>query len=325
MYLLQEAELRKAVTLEAAIRAMEEAFAAYSRRAATVPPVVQLDVPEQRGEVHIKAGHIHGASEFVIKIAAGFYNNPARQLPVGSGMMMLFNAETGFSVAMLLDNGYLTELRTAAAGAVAAKYMAVPEVEQVGILGAGVQGRFQLEALAYVRPFQRVKIYDHHTTNVAKYLVEMQPKFPDVRMEAAASAEEAVQGSAVLITATPSRKPIVRAEWVDAGTHITAMGSDSPNKQELETSVLVRADRIIADSISQCLTQGEIHHAVSAGLLKDTDIDGELGEVISGKIPGRASQEEITVCDLTGVGVQDAAIARIAYQNARALNLGREI
>jgi ectoine utilization protein EutC len=324
MYLISEAELRRAVTLSDAIPAMEEAFVTYSQKRATVPPVVQLDVPENRGEIHVKAGHIHGASEYVIKIAAGFYDNPERNLPVGSGLMMVFDSVTGFPLAMLLDNGFLTELRTAAAGAVAAKYMAPQKVDQVGIIGAGVQGRFQLESLAQVRHFRRVRVYDHHTKNVTKYLSDMQPKF-EAQMEAASTSEDAVRGSNVIITATPSRKPILLGEWIGPRTHITAMGSDSPDKQELDTSVLARADRIIADSVVQCVIQGEIHHAVKVGILKDTDVDGELGDVISGKVPGRLNDEEITICDLTGVGVQDAAIAKIAYQKARSLNLGREI
>jgi ornithine cyclodeaminase len=324
MYLIQEDELRRAVTLMDAIAAMEQAFVTYSQKRATVPPVVQLDVPENRGEIHIKAGHIHGASEYVIKIAAGFYDNPKRKLPVGSGLMMVFDSVTGFPQAILLDNGFLTELRTAAAGAVAAKYMATKNVEQVGILGAGVQGRFQLEALACVRHFQRVRIYDHHSANIEKYLSEMQGKF-GAQIEAASTPEEAARGSNVLITATPSRKPLVLGEWIHQGTHITAMGSDSPDKQELDTSVLARADRIIADSIVQCVIQGEIHHAVKVGILKDLDVDGELGDVISGTVPGRLNDEEITICDLTGVGVQDAAIAKIAYQKSRTMNFGREI
>lgn len=324
MYLVSEADLRRAVTLADAIPAMEEAFVTYSEKRATVPPVVQLDVPENRGEIHVKAGHIHGASEYVIKIAAGFYDNPLRNLPVGSGLMMLFDSATGFPLAMLLDNGFLTELRTAAAGAVAAKYMSVQNVDQVGIIGAGVQGRFQLEALACVRRFGRVRVYDHHSANVAKYLGDLQGKY-EARIEPAATPEEAARGSNIIITATPSRKPILLGEWISPGTHITAMGSDSPDKQELDTSVLARADRIIVDSVVQCVIQGEIHHAVRVGILKETDVDGELGDVISGKVPGRLNDTEITICDLTGVGVQDAAISKIAYQKARALNFGREI
>ncbi len=311
--LFQEAEIRESVTLPEAIEAMEKAFAAYSNKTASVPGVIHLDVPEHQGEVHIKAGYLHGAPEYVVKLAAGFWENRRRNLPVGSGLMIVCSAETGFPQAVLLDNGYLTELRTAAAGAVAAKYMARLASEQVAILGAGMQGRFQLQALACVRNFRRVMIYDHRTTNVARYLSDMQGKI-DAELIPASSVEEAARGSRIIITTTPSRYPILRAAWVEPGTHITAMGSDGADKQELHTDVLVRADRLIADSLPQCLRFGEIHHAVEEGVLQEQDVDGELGDVISGRIQGRANDQEITVCDLTGVGVQDAAIAGLAYK-----------
>lgn len=310
--ILTEAEIRSAVTMGEAISAMEKAFAAYSEKAATVPPVVHLDVPEFQGEVHVKGAHLHGASVYVVKVASGFYGNRLRNLPVGTGLMIVFSAETGFPLAILLDNGYLTELRTAAAGAVAAKYMAPASPEQVAIIGAGVQGRFQLEALSHVRRFQRVMIYDHHTTNIERYIADMQGTIA-ADLRSASGFAAAVEGSKVIVTATPSRKPFLRAEWIGPGTHITAMGSDGADKQELHPEVLVRADRVIADSIPQCLRFGEIHHAVSGGFLREEEVAGELGDVVRGRIPGRRSEHEITVCDLTGVGVQDAAIAELAY------------
>lgn len=312
----EEAEIRQAVTLPQAIEAMESAFAVYSRKEATVPPVMHLDIPKYRGEVHMKCGHIHDSAYYVLKVAAGFYDNKQLNLPVSSGMMILFDAKTGFPVAFLVDGCYLTELRTAAAGAVAAKYLAGKDVEQVGILGAGSQGRFQLLALECVRRFKRVKIYDHHAANVERYTSEMRGRTA-AGIVAANSAEDAVRGSRIVITATTSRQPLVRAEWLEKGVHITAMGSDDPTKQELDAAVLARADVVVADSISQCLRLGEIHHAVESGAMKEEDIDGELGDVIVGKIPGRSGDDQVTVCDLTGVGVQDAAIAALAYQSLR--------
>jgi ectoine utilization protein EutC len=308
-----EPEIRKSVTLREAIDAMEGAFVAYAQKAATVPSVIHLDIPAERGEIHIKAAHMHAAPEYVVKIAAGFYNNRQHGLPVGSGMMLVFDAKTGFPQAILIDNACLTDIRTAAAGGLAAKYMARKKIDRVGIIGAGVQGRLQLEALACVRDFKTVVLYDHHTTNVAKYREEMSDRI-SVEMIAANSPEDAVRDCQVIITATPARQPIVKAEWLSPGAHITALGSDGPDKQELEVGVLRRADRIIADSIQQCAKFGEIHHALEAGVLKENDVDGELGEVVLGKIPGRSSEDEITVCDLTGVGVQDAAIAALAYK-----------
>jgi ectoine utilization protein EutC len=321
---LNEAQVRKAVSMDEAIAAVEKAFIAYSMKQASLPSVIQLDVPDQKGEVHIKSGYIFGEHEYVVKIASGFWENRKKNLPISGGMMLAFSSETGFPIAVLLDNGYLTELRTAAAGAVAAKYMAPNSVEQVAIIGAGSQGRFQLEALSRICSFQRLMVYDHHSANVERYKKEMKE---NLRCEivAASNPEEAVRGSRIVITATPSREPLIFGDWVEPGTHITALGSDNPEKQELDVSVLKKADRIIADSIPQCLRLGEIHHAVVAGVLTEQDIDGELGQVVSGDIPGRMSQSEITLCDLTGVGVQDAAIAGVVVRKALDSDVGIQV
>jgi len=322
--LIQETDIRKSVTLAEAITAMEEAFVAYSYKKANVPPVVHLDVPEREGEVHIKGAYIHGAGEYVIKVASGFFENSRRGLPVGSGLMLVFSSETGYPEGILLDNGYLTELRTAAAGAVAAKYMANKNVEQVAILGAGSQGRFQLEALAAVRDFRRVKIYDHRTINITNYLNDMNDRVKAI-LQPANTVSDAIDGSSIIITATTARKPLVRGEWIHPGMHITAVGSDDPEKQELDADVFGRVDRVIADSISQCVRLGEIHHAIEHQTLREADIDGELGQVIAGDVLGRQNEEEITLCDLTGVGVQDAAIAGLVFRKAKADDLGKEV
>jgi ectoine utilization protein EutC len=319
--IVSEQEIRGIVTLEEVIPEMEKAFAAYSQKAASLPSVIHLDVPRHHGEVHIKAGHLHEADDYVVKVASGFWENRLQNLPIGSGLMMVFSAETGFPQAMLLDNGYLTEIRTAAAGAVAAKYMSTNSVDQIAILGAGAQGRYQLLALHLVRSFKRVLVYDHHSNNTERYLQDMRSRLA-VEIEAVDTVEKALRGSRIVITTTPSREPIVRVEWVEPGTHITAMGSDGSDKQELDVEVLKRADRIIADSLPQCIRIGEIHHAIEAGKLRQEDVDGEIGDVVLGRIPGRTTENEITVCDLTGVGVQDAAIAGLVYRKASQLGIG---
>lgn len=324
MLFLNENEIRGAVTLAEAIPVVEESFVAYTRKTANVPGVIHLDVPERQGEVHVKGAYLFGAREFVIKVATGFFQNRASNLPPGSGLMMVFSAETGFPEGLLLDNAYLTDLRTAAAGAVAAKHMANVDVEQVAVLGAGVQGRLQLEALSCVRKFSRVKVYDHNTTNIVRYLSDMRGRV-DAELLAASTVEEALRGSRIVVTCTPSRQPLVKAGWVEPGTHITAMGSDGADKQELEAQVLARAVRVIADSLSQCAKFGEIHHALEAGLMRLENVTGELGQVVCGDIPGRVTANEVTVCDLTGVGVQDAAIAGLVYRRARERGLGREL
>lgn len=307
--LYYEPEIKKLVPLSEAILAVEQAFAAYSSGKAVLPGVINLDLPEFQGEVHVKAAYLEGAEHYVIKVASGFYRNPEKGLPVGNGLMLVFEAGTGRLRAILFDNGYLTELRTAAAGAVAAKYLAKNRIEKVAVIGSGVQARFQLRALSAVREFGEVKVWSRNPENVKRYVEEMKREFPGVGFYEARSAEEAVSGADLVVTATPSRQPIVRAEWLEPGVHITAMGSDGPEKRELFPEVLARADRIFCDSIKQCRELGEVHHALAAGIIGEGKITGELGEIILGKKPGRQSDNEITVADLTGLGVQDAAVA----------------
>ena len=322
--IFREKEIREVVNFPEAIASMEQAFASYSAGKAMVPPVVHLDVPENEGEIHIKAAYVLGTATYTIKIASGFYKNKERGLPLSGGMMIVFDSQTGSPLAFLLDNGFLTDFRTAAAGAVASKYLAVQDVNQVAAIGAGMQGRLQIEALTFVRNFKRVKVYDHKTSNVDRYLQEMQDRFKSIEFEPARSVDEALDGSQIVITATPSRQPIVRSEWIKPGVHITALGSDGPHKQELDADVFSKVDRIVADSIEQCLKLGEIHHAFEQGIITREKIAGELGQVVSGEIPGRESDSEITVCDLTGVGVQDAFISALAFQKASAKTPGQK-
>ena len=192
----------------------------------------------------------------------------------------------------------------------------------MAVIGAGMQGRMQVQALSFVRKFKRVKVYDHRTTNIVWYLEEMRGKV-EADISAAGTVRDAVRGSQIVIAATPSREALIDSAWIQAGTHITALGSDGPHKQELDPHILANANRVIADSIEQCVKLGEIHHAIKLELLKREDIDGELGQVISGAISGRQSADEITVCDLTGVGVQDAFIAALAFEKADASNAGQ--
>lgn len=316
--IFSEQEIRKAVSLSDAISAMESAFISLSEKSVTVPSAIHLDIPERRGQININSVHIHRSRQVVIKVATGFYMNRLRNLPSSSGLMLILSSETGYPLAALLDHGYLTDLRTAAAGAVAAKYLARENVEQAAIIGAGIQGRFQLEALCLVRKINRVFVYDHHPMNMATFIGEMEHRI-EAELFPASSMKEAVHGSGVVVTCTPSRKPILHSAWIEPGTHITAMGADTPEKQELEIDLLVRADCLIADNIAQCAESGELHHAIQAGALTIQDVDGELGDVIRGRITARTSDEQITICDLTGAGVEDAAIAQLAFEKASRL------
>jgi ornithine cyclodeaminase len=237
--------------------------------------------------------------------------------------MVLLNATTGFPQALLLDNGYLTELRTGLAGAIAAKYLAREKLGTVGVVGAGMQGRYQVQSLRLVREFDKVLVFDTDTESVERYVDEMSTEL-GVEVTAADDVSDVVSSSDLVVTATPSREPFIKAEWIHPGLHITAMGSDGPDKAELDPEVLAHADIVVCDRKSQCALLGELHHALEAGYISE-DAALELGEIAAGDVDGRTGNQEVTVCDLTGVGVQDTAIALLAYKRAVQKGLGTPI
>jgi ornithine cyclodeaminase len=309
--IIDEGTLRAAMTPALAVEVVREAFRADGEGRAHVPPVINLDVPSARGEFHIKTAYIDGMPHIAVKIASGFYDNPSRGLPSGSGMMALFDATTGFPAALLLDNGYLTDVRTGAAGAVAAEVLARATIGTVGVIGSGVQARHQVRCLRVVRPFTRIVAWSPTRERLDEYCREMRAEGYDVR--AAASVEEVCGEADVLITCTPARAPLVRCEWLREGMHVTAVGSDSPGKQELDADCLDRADLVVVDRFAQCLAFGELRHAIAAALLTRNDVHAELGQIVAGKKPGRTADRQITIADLTGVGFQDTAIASAAW------------
>ena len=324
VHILREADIRRLVSTASALTAVREAFVKLARGQTTLPGVIGLDLPERQGEVHVKGAYLHGSPFFSIKEAGGFYGNARVGLPTTSGLVLVFDARTGFLRMILLDNGYLTDLRTGAAGALAADLLAPHTVETVGIVGSGSQARYQLEALLGVRQPRRVLIHGRSAPAASTCARDLAERFR-LAVTAVSSARDAVIESDIVITTTPSREPIVRSEWVRPGTHITAVGSDGPDKRELESAVLARADLIVADRLDQCLRLGEIHHAVAEGAIDAGRVHGELGEIAAGLKRGRGSDREITVADLTGVGVQDAAITDFVAAAALAGSRGDSI
>jgi ectoine utilization protein EutC len=321
MFAIREEDIRLAVPMADAIDAVEQAFAAFARGEARLPDVIYMDFAEFDGDTHMKGAHLKGAPYFVCKVASGFYRNPEKGLPVGSGLVLVFDATTGIPQAILLDNGYLTDLRTGAAGAVAAKHLAHESLTKIAMIGAGLEARFQMRALTQVREVPVVFAWSRSPEHAEVFSKEMKAELGlDVRI--ADSVEDAVRKADLVITATPSRQPLVLADWISPGAHITALGSDGPDKQELDAQVLARADLVVADHLEQCAKKGEIHHAVDSGAMTLDDVTGELGGVIEGTVPGRTAADQITVCDLTGVGVQDAAVGSLAFERARAADVG---
>jgi len=303
-------EIKKALVALDPVPLIEAGFAAYSRGEVVVPPVGELVFDDPPGDVHIKYGYIKGDDFYVIKIASGFYDNPKLGLPSGDGLMLVYSQKTGVLEAILLDEGYLTNLRTAVAGAVAARYLAPRAVTAVGIVGAGVQGRMQLEWLRRVRSFDEAVVWGVDEEELAAYRRDMAS--PGLKIRTTLRAEELAAASNLIVTCTPATTPVLKAEWIRPGTHITAVGSDTAAKQELEAGILAKADRIVVDSLSQSELRGEVYKAVGAGAI-GRDRLVELGRVIMDEKLRRRSDDEITVADLTGVAVQDIQISKAVW------------
>jgi len=307
-------QIKSAIQPQTVIDAVEAGFALYSQGRVIVPPVGSLDFASPPGDVHIKYGYIQDDDYYVIKIASGFYDNPRQGLPSNNGMMLVFNQKTGESLAILLDEGYLTDLRTGAAGAVAAKHLAPDEITCIGVIGAGVQARMQVMLLQTITPCRQVKVWNRSDAAYDRYIADMAQH--GFNVQPVANTIELAQHCNLIITTTPSRQPLIGADAIQPGTHITAVGSDGHGKQELHAALLGKADTIAADSLAQCLDYGEISHGVQAGFITENDVV-ELGQIISGDAAGRTSDEQITIADLTGVAIQDIQVAKMAYEALR--------
>ena len=286
---------------------IETGFSAYSNGEVVVPPVGELNFDNPPGDVHIKYGYIQDDDVYVIKIASGFYQNKLLGLSNGQGMMLVFDQKSGKPIGLLQDEGYLTDVRTAVAGAICAKYLAPKNIEAIGIIGTGVQARMQLEYLKRVTDCKSAIVWGRSESALDHYKTIMADS--GFIIQTTMALEQVTDNCNLIITCTASEKPIIRKDHVTGNVHITAMGSDTPNKQELGSNVLSKADLIIADSRSQCEVRGEIHHAIRNNAVSMDSI-AELGEIINGDRQGRTTSSEVTVADLTGVAVQDIQISK---------------
>ncbi|MCE7746357.1 MAG: ornithine cyclodeaminase family protein [Candidatus Heimdallarchaeota archaeon] len=292
------------------IQEIEDGFIAFSRGDVVVPPVGEMIFEDPPGDVHIKYGFIKEDDYYVIKIASGFYNNPKMGLPSYDGLMLLFNQKTGELISVMLDEGHLTNVRTAAAGAVVAKYLSPKKVNRIGIFGAGVQGRMQLEYLKGIIDCTDVIVWGIDKQELDDYKKEMEKQ--DFKVETTLQSEDITSSCNFIVTCTPSTKPLIKVDQIEKGVHITAMGSDTPEKQELDSAILRKADRVVVDSIEQVLSRGESYHALKSGMIKKEDLI-ELGTIIPNETLHRQSDDEITIADLTGVAVQDIQITKAVW------------
>jgi len=290
---------------------LEQGFIAYSKKQVVVPPVGEMLFDNPPGDTHIKYGFIEKDDYFVIKIASGFYENYKFNLPSSTGVMLLFSQKTGELVSILLDEGYLTDVRTAIAGQIAAKYLAPKVVSCIGVFGTGIQARLQVQYLDSITDCKKIAVWGRNEAKLKAYKAEMEDKGYSVQTTTDASV--VTQQSNLIITATPSCIPLIKLHQLLPGTHITAMGSDTADKQELDSDILAAADLVVADSLEQCFSRGEIYKALDAGkITKDKAV--ELGDVILTPTLGRKDDHQLTVADLTGVAVQDIQIAKAVFK-----------
>lgn len=289
---------------------IEDAYRAASLGKVKLPPVGHIVFPEHDGDCHIKYGHIEGDPVFVIKVATGFYGNAARGQPSGNGILLVLCAHTGAVTAVLHDEMCLTDFRTAIGGAIATRLLSRLDTERITVVGSGVQARRQIEAHARLLAGRQLKFQVWGRSAERAGLVVDELSDLGLRVEVAEDLEEACRHADAIVTTTASTTPVIQHDWIQPGTHISAIGADAPGKQELDTQLVAEADRLIVDLRSQCLEHGEVATAARTGLVEPDQLV-ELGDVLDQRKPGRTADEQITIADLTGIAAQDIAMAKM--------------
>ena len=321
MLILKKKDIIKYVKLnEDLIPIIEDAFKSLSKGKTVMPPIMRIDIEKYHGESDIKAAYVEGLDSFAIKIASGFFDNPKLGLPSSNGLMVLLDSETGVIKSVLLDEGYLTDTRTAIAGAIAAKYLSNEDASNLGIIGAGIQARLQLKAILLVRKINKINLWARDKVKVDEFIDSLKDLNIDINISE--SCKDLASSSDIIITTTPSKKPLLEFDWIKKGTHITAMGSDAEQKNELHPAMIKLCDKYIPDNQPQTTILGELHHAIKENIISPDHKFDDLGSIIIDPSLGRKNKEDITICDLTGTGVQDTAIARYTYNICKENNLG---
>jgi len=315
--ILKTSEIERLVDMREVLRIVEEAFRLHGRGKVRMPPKVYIHLEKYRGDFRAMPAYIEGLEVCGIKWVNVHPENRKRNLPTVIALIILSDPRTGQPLAVM-DGTYITNMRTGAAGGVAAKYLANKNSSSVGMVGCGTQASFQLLALNAVFALKYVLLYDTDRKKAAGFIDKMASRLNNIEMEAVRTAEECVSGRDIVVTTTPSRKPIVRSEWIGPGTHINAIGADAQGKEELDPAILKRA-RIFVDDMVQACHSGEINVPLSKRLMRKTDIDGTLGGIICCKTKGRTSARDVTVFDSTGLAIQDIAVADRAYKISKNL------
>ncbi|HWQ36552.1 MAG TPA: ornithine cyclodeaminase family protein [Blastocatellia bacterium] len=325
MRLLTRSDVERAITMRAAVEIIRRAFSELSTGQAVVPLRTAIEQRAHDGVTLFMPGYLRGSESLAVKIASVHHRNRERGLPLIHALVIVIDPATGQPVAAM-EGGYLTALRTGAASGVATELLARRDAEVAAVIGAGGQSRTQIQALAVVRRLRRVLIFDREPEKVQALMAEFQPQLSsEIELCAAASAAEAVRQAHIICTATTSRTPVFDGADLQPGTHINAIGSYTPEMQEVDCLTLQRAAKIVIDSRAGALAEaGDLLIALERGAIQLSDIYGEIGEIAAGLKPGRESDDEITYFKSVGNAAQDAAIAHAIYQQALQHNLGTE-
>lgn len=311
MKVLGKQEIMALFQPDQALQLLREGLIAYSTGRVQQPPVQHFGFQEGRADCCIKSGYLLGDDLFAVKVSTGFYGNAQHGLACNQGLIMLFSASTGVPQALLLDEGWLTGLRTALTGRLVAELMAPPRVEAIGVLGTGLQAQLQLEQLASVLPCRTVWVWGRSEQALERFIQPFVARGYDMRPTLDAC--ELASHCQYIVSCTPSCTPLLLAEWIAPGTHITAVGADAVGKQELDAGLVAAADVLVADSVAQCVAFGELQHAVAAGLVRQDGVR-ELGALLAQRQHGRRRAVDISIADLSGLAIQDVQIAKSVLQ-----------
>jgi len=318
---LNRKDMDRLIDIHNVLPVVENAFWEHGRGRVQMPPKVYLDFKSHNGDLRTMPGYLEDMDIAGVKLVNVHPGNPKIGLPTVMALMVLNSTTTGAPLAVM-DGTTLTDLRTGAAGGVAAKYLSREDSSVVGLIGLGRQARTQLRAIMEVRDIQMVKIFDRSNESTVAFKVEMEKEM-GVKIESESNAHE-VCDCDILVTTTPVKSPVVKAGWIREGTHINAIGADAAGKEELDPMILKNA-KVIVDAIQQASHSGEVNVPISTGIFSVNEIYAELGQVVSGIKQGRENDGDITVFDSTGLAIQDVVTADLAYQMALERKVGLEL
>lgn len=305
--------LRALLSFEDLIEPVSRAFQQSSAGKADNQLILLFPLPDRtRGDVYVKTGTLEGQAVYIVKVSPWFAANVECGQPQG-GFIAVCDSQTGHTLALLDDQHYLSDIRTAAAGALAARMLAPQRVEAATVIGSGIQAYWQVMALYRERPFATLHVWARDGVKAEALAARLASELPDARIDVVADIEDAIRSADVILTATSSRDPLIRGEWLRPGQHITAVGADDPTKCELDTTAL-RVGRVFVDAIDSTLANGDVHRAIVSGGYAPEDIEGEIGDLLSRRRAGRRSPQDITIAKFVGIGAQDLVTAQCAIE-----------